>query len=952
MNDKYDHKPIEAAAQADWHAVNAYRVENHDHPKKPLGKYYACSMLPYPSGKLHMGHVRNYTINDMLTRHLRMKGFNVLMPMGWDAFGLPAENAALKNGVPPAKWTYENIAYMKQQMQAMGLAIDWSREVATCDASYYKWNQWLFLKMLEKGIAYRKTQVVNWDPEDQTVLANEQVIDGRGWRTGALVEKREIPGYYLNITQYAQELLDHVQIGNPKATLNGWPDKVRLMQENWIGKSEGVRFAFPHDIRDAAGQLIQDGRMYVFTTRADTIMGVTFCAVAAEHPLAAHAAASNPALAAFIEECKTGGTTEAELATQEKKGMPTGLFVTHPLTGEKVAVWVGNYVLMSYGDGAVMGVPAHDERDFAFALKYDLAIRQVVGVEAGPAASADTPGAAYASAKSAPGVSANAASLAFDATVWQEWYASKAGVCVNSGDLDGLGQKAATDKVASLLAAKGLGEKKTTWRLRDWGVSRQRYWGTPIPIIHCDEHGAVPVPEKDLPVVLPQDCVPDGSGNPLHKHEGFHAGVVCPVCGKPSRRETDTMDTFVDSSWYFMRYCDPQNQQAMVAGGADYWMPMDQYIGGIEHAILHLLYARFWTKVMRDLGLVKVDEPFTKLLTQGMVLNHIYSRKGDKGGVEYFWPHEVEDQHDDSGKVTGARLKAAKGELPAGTLITYEGVGTMSKSKNNGVDPQDLIEKYGADTARLYTMFTAPPEATLEWNDAGVEGSYRFLRRVWNFGAKLNAMHSGAARPDIDWSAGIFGKELKALRLDIHTVLKQIDYDYQRMQYNTVVSGSMKLLNALEDNLSTPTPVDSRTTLSPGGESPPKGGLSAEQPEATDAFNAALHEGFNILLRCLYPCAPHLAHALWVDLGYAKDHGDLLDAPWPQVDTGALTQDEIELMLQINGKLRGSVTVSAAADKQAIEAAALATDAFIKQAAGAAPKKVIVVPGRLINIVV
>jgi leucyl-tRNA synthetase len=712
MQEKYAHKDVERAAHAHWNATDAYRVSE-DAGKK---KFYACSMLPYPSGKLHMGHVRNYTINDMLTRYLRMNGHNVLMPMGWDAFGLPAENAALKNGVPPAKWTYENIAYMKQQMQAMGLAIDWSREVATCDPSYYKWNQWLFLKMLEKGIAYRKTQIVNWDPVDQTVLANEQVIDGKGWRTGATVEKREIPGYYLNITSYADELLEHVQLGNPKATLNGWPDKVRLMQENWIGKSEGVRFAFPHDIKDADGALIGDGKMYVFTTRADTIMGVTFCAVAAEHPLAHHAAASNPALAAFIEECKSGGTTEAELATQEKKGMATGLFVTHPLTGAQVEVWVGNYVLMSYGDGAVMGVPAHDERDFAFALKYDLKIQQVVAVEG----------------------------EAFSTSAWADSYADKQrGVCVNSGVLDGLGQKAAVDKVAELLAAQGLGEKKTTFRLRDWGVSRQRYWGTPIPIIHCDEHGAVPVPEQDLPVVLPQDCIPDGSGNPLHKHEGFHAGVTCPICGKPARRETDTMDTFVDSSWYFMRYCDPTNSEKMVAEGADYWMPMDQYIGGIEHAILHLLYARFWTKVMRDLGLVKIDEPFSKLLTQGMVLNHIYSRRTEKGGKDYFWPQDVEHVFDEAGKVIGAKLiKAVESSgvtLPVGTPIDYEGVGTMSKSKNNGVDPQDLIEKYGADTARLYTMFTAPPEATLEWNDAAVEGSYRFLRRVWGFGNKLCA---------------------------------------------------------------------------------------------------------------------------------------------------------------------------------------------------------------------
>ena len=904
MQDTYQPSAVESAAQADWTAKDVYRVtEDNSRPK-----YYACSMLPYPSGKLHMGHVRNYTINDMLTRQLRMKGYNVLMPMGWDAFGLPAENAALKNGVPPAKWTYENIAYMKKQMQAMGLAIDWSREVATCDATYYKWNQWLFLKMLDMGLAYRKTQVVNWDPVDQTVLANEQVIDGKGWRTGAVVEKREIPGYYLKITDYAQELLDHVQVGNPKATLNGWPDKVRLMQENWIGKSEGVRFAFTHDIQGVDGKLIQDGRMYVFTTRADTIMGVTFCAVAPEHPLALHAASTTPLLAAFLEECKEGGTTEAELAVKDKVGMPTGLHVTHPLTGDQVAVWVGNYVLMSYGDGAVMGVPAHDERDFAFALKYHLPITQVVALK----------------------------DQSFSDSAWQEWYATKDGVCVNSGALDGLRFKDAVSKVVDLLQAKGLGEKKITWRLRDWGVSRQRYWGTPIPIIHCDEHGAVPVPEKDLPVVLPLDCIPDGSGNPLHKHAGFHAGVVCPTCGKPARRETDTMDTFVDSSWYFMRYCDPSNAQAMVAEGTQYWMRdaqhatggsgMDQYIGGIEHAILHLLYARFWTKVMRDLGLVKVDEPFTKLLTQGMVLNHIYSRRTAKGGKDYFWPHDVEHVTDDTGKVVGAKLKnpadSGGGKLPVGTPIDYEGVGTMSKSKNNGVDPQDLIEKYGADTARLYTMFTAPPEATLEWNDSAVEGSFRFLRRVWNFAVTHEASLKVATAGNL--SQATFRKQAADLRRDVHLTLKQVSYDYERMQYNTVVSGCMKLLNSLEDF----------------------------KPDASPGDQAVLCEGTSVLLRMLYPACPHISAHLWAALGFAARAGDLLDAAWPSVDERALLRDEIELMLQVNGKLRGSISVPATASKEGIEKAALASEAFQKQAQGAVPKKVIVVPGRLVNIVV
>jgi leucyl-tRNA synthetase len=899
FNTTYDHLAVEKNAHAHWTAQDAYRVVENavDKSGKPKPKYYACSMLPYPSGKLHMGHVRNYTINDMLARQLRMQGYNVLMPMGWDAFGLPAENAAMKNNVPPAKWTYENIAYMKKQMLAMGLSIDWSREIATCDPTYYKWNQWLFLKMLEKGIAYRKTQVVNWDPVDQTVLANEQVIDGKGWRTGAPVEKREIPGYYLNITQYAPELLEHVQNGLP-----GWPERVKLMQENWIGKSEGVRFAFPHDIRDAAGRLVQDGKMYVFTTRADTIMGVTFVAVAPEHPLAVRAGELNAALAAKIEALKGGGTTEAELATKEKEGVATGLFVTHPLTGDKVEVWVGNYVLIGYGDGAVMGVPAHDERDFAFAKKYKLPIKQVVAV----------------------------AGKEFSLDAWQDWYADKTGTTsVNSGKYDGLNFKACVDAVASDLIAKTLGEKKTTWRLRDWGVSRQRYWGTPIPIIHCDEHGAVPVPEKDLPVVLPQDCVPDGSGNPLHKHVGFHAGVVCPICGKAAKRETDTMDTFVDSAWYVLRYCDPQNKDKMIAEGAAYWTQaapgapassggMDQYIGGIEHAILHLLYARFWTKVMRDLGLTKIDEPFTKLLCQGMVLNHVYSRKNGKGGIEYFWPNDVEHVHDAGGKIIGAKLKSD------GSAVDYGGVTTMSKSKNNGVDPQELIDKYGADTARLYMMFTAPPEATLEWNDAAVEGSYRFLRRVYNFGVKLNAIEKLAVRASFNWATGTLSKPAKALRLEIHTLLKQVHYDYQRMQYNTVVSGAMKLLNALEDF----------------------------NGDGSEGDSAAAAEGFSILLRVLYPATPHISHALWQGLGFAALHGELLDAPWPAVDDNALKQDEIELMLQINGKLRGSILVPATATKEAIEKIALENEAFIKQAAGSPARKVVVVPGRLVNIVV
>ena len=876
LSDRYDPAAVEAAAQSAWTAADAYRVtEDASRPK-----FYACSMLPYPSGKLHMGHVRNYTINDMLTRQLRMKGYNVLMPMGWDAFGLPAENAALKNAVPPEKWTRENIAYMKGQMQAMGLAIDWSREVATCDPEYYKWNQWLFLKMLEAGIAERRTQTVNWDPVDQTVLANEQVIDGRGWRSGALVEKREIPGYYLNIVKYADELLGAVADPQDPNYLSGWPERVRLMQEHWIGKSQGVRFAFTHDIRGDDGQLIQDGRMHVFTTRADTIMGVTFAAVAPEHPLALHAAKTQPKVAAFIEECKKGGTTEAELALKEKEGLPLGLSVTHPLTGQPVPLWVGNYVLMGYGDGAVMGVPAHDERDFAFARKYGIDILQVIHVDG----------------------------LAYDYERWQDWYADKErGITVNSGVWSGLKHGAAVDAVAQALAAKGLGEKKTTWRLRDWGISRQRYWGTPIPIIHCPEHGAVPVPVDQLPVILPEDCIPDGSGNPLNKHEGFHAGVTCPTCGRPARRETDTMDTFVDSSWYFMRYCDPKLDDAMVGAGTQYWMPMDQYIGGIEHAILHLLYARFWTKVMRDLKLVTVDETFTRLLTQGMVLNHIYSRRGAAGGIEYFWPHDVDNVFDAEGKITGAKLKSD------GSAVDYEGVGTMSKSKNNGVDPQELIDKYGADTARLFTMFASPPEQTLEWNDAGVEGASRVLRRLWALTGKRREEIVTAAEPTDTEGA-------RTLRREMHLLLRQVSYDYERMQYNTVVSGAMKMLNALE--------------AAPAGS------------------GRALREGVSILLRALYPACPHVTWVLWRELGFVAEFGELLDAPWPQVDEQALLQDQIELVLQVNGKTRGAVRVPAQADRAAIEAAATASPDFAKFAEGRAPKKVIVVPGRLVNVVV
>jgi leucyl-tRNA synthetase len=894
MQEKYSHAEVEKFARDHWQAIDAYRaVENaKDRNGKEKKKFYACSMLPYPSGNLHMGHVRNYTINDVMYRYLRMNGYNVLMPMGWDAFGMPAENAAMANNVPPAQWTYANIAHMKQQMSSMGLAIDWSREMTACSPDYYKWNQWMFLKMLEKGIVYKKTGTVNWDPIDQTVLANEQVIDGRGWRSGAVIEKREIPMYYARITDYAEELLERVENGLP-----GWPERVRTMQSNWIGKSTGVRFAFPYDLTEAGsskhplpeddGSFPLQGKLWVFTTRADTIKGVTFCAIAPEHPMAAYAARNNRELADFIAECRQGSVIEADMATMEKKGMPTGLFVTHPLTGKLVEVWVGNYVLITYGDGAVMGVPAHDERDFAFAKKYVLPIEQVVGIEG----------------------------KTFSSETWHDWYADKeAGRCLNSGKYDGMNYQQAVDAIAADLAERGLGEKKVTYRLRDWGISRQRYWGTPIPIIHCGSCGDVPVPEKDLPVILPEDCVPDGSGNPLNKHAGF-LHVDCPQCGKPARRETDTMDTFVDSSWYFMRYCSPGSTDAMVDERADYWMPMDQYIGGIEHAVLHLLYARFWTKVMRDFGLVKFDEPFTKLLTQGMVLNEAYYREDDSGRKTWFNPADVTLSTDDKGRPVSAVL--ASDGLP----VQMGGIEKMSKSKNNGIDPQSQIDQYGADTSRLFMMFASPPEQTLEWSGTGVEGANRFLRRVWSF-AHAQSAHIATVLPGAPIDPAALTEAHKTLRREIHKVLQQADHDYRRTQYNTVVSAAMKLLNTLE----------------------------GARLDGSHASGAVLSEGMSIFLRVLYPVAPHITHALWEQLGYAAALGDILDAPWPQVDAAALEQADIELMIQVNGKLRGSIRVPKDADKASIEAAALSSEGVQKFITGA-PKKIIVVPGKLVNIV-
>ncbi|MFH1602455.1 MAG: leucine--tRNA ligase [Pseudomonadota bacterium] len=882
MQSQYHAEDIERAAQEHWDRTQAFRVSEDGQGGRP--KYYCLSMFPYPSGKLHMGHVRNYTIGDVLTRFYRMRGYNVLQPMGWDAFGLPAENAAMANSVPPAKWTYDNIAYMKKQLQSLGFALDWSREVTTCRPEYYKWNQWLFLRLLERGLVYLKTGTVNWDPVDQTVLANEQVIDGRGWRTGAMVEKREIPMYYMKITEYAQELLAALD------TLAGWPERVKTMQANWIGKSYGVTFSFPYTLGNERKVL------KVFTTRADTIMGVTFCAVAAEHELALHAATNNPRLAAFIDKCKRGGVQEADLALQEKEGMPTGLFVTHPISGESLPVWVGNYVLMSYGEGAVMGVPGHDERDYAFALKYKLPIKCVIRHPAGD--SVPEP--------------------------WKPEYAEY-GTCINSGKYDGLDYAAAVDAIAADLRANGLGDKQVVWRLRDWGISRQRYWGTPIPIIHCGACGAVPVPDADLPVTLPEDLVPDGSGNPLNRHAAFR-DCACPRCGKPARRETDTMDTFVDSSWYYIRYACPGSAQ-MVDERVNYWLPVDQYVGGIEHAILHLLYSRFWTKAMRDLKLVAFDEPFANLLTQGMVLNEIYFRKNGAGRIAYFNPADIEWRLDEKGQRAQAQLKAD------GAAVESGGVGTMSKSKNNGVDPQSLIENYGADTARFFMMFASPPEQTLEWSDSGVEGSHRFLKRLWLFAQDHHAaLASESKLRSGDFSSYAYPQDLAkvlpqqaALRRETHLLLKQATYDIQRKQFNTVASAAMKMLNALCD--------------APG----------FDDSAAAGAPRRALHECFGILLRVLYPITPHISHSLWLQLGYA---GDILDARWPEVDALALEQDQIELVVQVNGKLRGSIRIAKIAGKEAIEAAALANEQVQRFVAGHAVKKVVVVPGRLVNVVV
>ena len=839
MQNAYDPQAIEARVQKTWDEQGCFNVT--EDPSKE--KYYCLSMLPYPSGKLHMGHVRNYTIGDVVSRYQRMLGKQVLQPMGWDAFGMPAENAAIQNKSAPAAWTYDNIDHMRDQLKALGFAYDWDREVTTCKPDYYHWEQWLFTRMMESGLAYRKKAVVNWDPVDNTVLANEQVIDGRGWRSGALVERREIDQWFIRITEYAEQLLDDLDTVD-------WPEQVKTMQRNWIGKSRGVNFNFALADRDE--------HLSVYTTRPDTVFGVTYVAVAPQHPLATEAASSNPAIAAFIEECAQMKTAEADMAKAEKKGMDTGLTVIHPLTGESVPVWIANFVLIEYGSGAVMAVPAHDERDYEFATQYGLAIKPVV--------------------KPAD----DDASYDIEKAAWTE----KTGVLINSGEFDGLGFSDAFEAIGAALTEKAGGEITTNYRLRDWGVGRQRYWGCPVPAIHKADGSVEAVPADQLPVVLPEYTEFDGSGSPLKKDQDFIA--TTDSMGMPAERDTDTFDTFMESSWYFARYaCADAN--SMLDERAKYWLPVDLYIGGIEHAILHLLYARFYHKVMRDEGLVDCDEPFKRLLTQGMVLARSFYRELDNGGKEWFNPVDVEQTE------SGYRLKSDGQPVIAG------GVTKMSKSKNNGIDPQAAIDTWGADTVRLYTMFASPPEQTLEWSDDGVAGAQRFIKRLWNL-------------VQADFQAG--QGDDAALRRKAHETLQKVTHDLgERLHFNTAIAAVMELVNA----------INSHT------------GSQAVRDEAID-----------LCVRMLNPFIPHAAQALWEQIGGT---GLLIDAPWPSVDESALVRDSIELVVQVNGKVRGRIQVPVDVDQDTAQALAMDEPNVSKFLDGLTIRKVILVPGRLLNLV-
>lgn len=879
LTSQYQPQVIEPAQQQKWEQQNRYQVNNaaSDKPSR-----YLLSMFPYPSGKLHMGHVRNYTISDVLSRYYRLKGYEVLQPMGWDAFGMPAENAAIANAVAPAAWTFSNIDNMRAQLKSLGLSIDWSREFATCTPEYYKWEQWLFVQLFKKGLVYKKLSTVNWDPVDNTVLANEQVVDGRGWRSGALIEKREIPMYYFNITAYADELLNDLD------KLEGhWPQQVITMQRNWIGRSEGMEIHFPYTLNG------EEKTLDVFTTRPDTLMGVTYVSVAAEHPLAKHAAATNPALQSFIEACKKGSVAEADLAKAEKMGMDTGLTVTHPLTGQQVPVWVANYVLMSYGSGAVMAVPAHDERDFEFANKYQLPIKQVIDLK-----------------------EHHKQGQQFDATTWQDWYGDKQnGVAINSGELDGLNFKQAFDNILTQLEPKGLGKKTINYRLRDWGVSRQRYWGCPIPVINCTDCGTVPVPESQLPVVLPLDVVPDGRGNPLNNLASF-TDVNCPCCGKPAKRETDTFDTFVESSWYYARFASPNYTDGMINKvAADKWLPVDQYVGGVEHAVLHLLYARFFHKLMRDEGLVQGDEPFANLLTQGMVLAGTYLRENADGSKSYYFPEEVDIRYNDKGQPIEATLKAD------GQPVKIGKIEKMSKSKNNGVDPQATIDQYGADTVRLYTMFTAPVDQTLEWIDDGLKGPYNFLKKVWRYTiehAETLAQQSLTAATLSVTDTQSLSKAAKSLRRKTHDTIGKLDDAFgKNLALNTPVSFLMELSNEL-----------------------------TAFEIASDSDLAVANEALITLLTLLTMYAPHMAEVLLEELGI-----DVMTLSYPAVDPSALVQDTITMVVQVNGKIRGQMDVAPNSNSDWLKAEAKQLDSVAKFITGDIVKE-IVVPNKLVNIVV
>ncbi len=866
----HDPKSAETAAQSFWDRNRAFEVdETSDKPK-----FYCLSMLPYPSGALHMGHVRNYTIGDVISRYQRMTGKNVLQPMGWDAFGLPAENAAIKNHTAPAKWTYANIEHMRSQLKALGYAIDWSREFATCRPDYYVHEQRMFVRLLRKGIAYRKNSVVNWDPVDQTVLANEQVIDGRGWRSGAVVEKREIPQWFLRITDYAQELLDGLD------GLSGWPDSVKTMQRNWIGRSEGLEIKFAVEGQEP---------LTVFTTRPDTLMGVTFVSIAGEHPLALKAAASNPELAAFLDELKHGGVSEAELETQEKRGMDTGLRAVHPVTGDKVPVWVANFVLMGYGTGAVMAVPGHDERDFEFAHKYRLPIQQVIALK---------------SPKSE--IEQN-----YDSNTWHDWYGDKTRTdleLVNSGEFDGLGYRGAFEALAERFERQGRGQRRVNYRLRDWGVSRQRYWGCPIPVIYCAACGAVPVPESQLPVVLPEDVTLDGVKSPI-KADPEWRKTTCPECGGAAERETDTFDTFMESSWYYARYTSP-GAKDMVDKRGNYWLPVDQYIGGIEHAILHLMYFRFYHKLLRDARLVDSDEPAANLLCQGMVIADTYYRETANGNKEWINPADVEVQRDERGRIVGATLVAD------GQPVSIGGSEKMSKSKNNGVDPQAMVDKYGADTVRLFSMFAAPPEQSLEWNEAGVEGMSRFLRRLWTQVQK-HAESDVVLAPDL----AALSAEQKALRRKTHETIDKVAGDYgRRHSFNTAIAAVMELSNALN-----------------------------KFDDTSDNGRAIRQEALEAAVLLLNPITPHTSHALWQVLGHAETL--LENLPFPQADSSALVRDQLTLAVQVNGKLRGTIEVAVDTPRDQIEAMAKAEPNTAKFLQGMEVRKVIIVPGKIVNIV-